>query len=80
MDGDRNKKYFHTKTIIRRKRNKIIKLRSQDGIWIVFIPWVELSDPGCSTGKATDLFRSGQPDLSSKSSAKSQESPNKGPE
>ena len=51
--------------------------RAQAGA--LFIPWVELSDPGCSTGKATDLFRSGQPDLFSKSSDKSQESPSKGP-
>ncbi|GAU43787.1 hypothetical protein TSUD_378120 [Trifolium subterraneum] len=33
-DGDRNTKYYHSKTIIRRRRNKIITLRNEDGVWI----------------------------------------------
>ncbi|KAL4327761.1 hypothetical protein AHAS_Ahas13G0132400 [Arachis hypogaea] len=34
VEGDRNTKYYHTKTIIRRRRNKIIKLRRPSGEWI----------------------------------------------
>ncbi|WJX23885.1 hypothetical protein P8452_13067 [Trifolium repens] len=33
-DGDRNTKYYHSKTIIRRRRNKIITLRNENGVWI----------------------------------------------
>jgi len=33
-DGDRNTKYYHSKTIIRRRRNKIMTLRDNDGVWI----------------------------------------------
>ncbi|KAL4329990.1 hypothetical protein AHAS_Ahas13G0355300 [Arachis hypogaea] len=34
VKGDRNTKYYHTKTVIRRRRNKIQKLRRTDGSWI----------------------------------------------
>ncbi|GAU42633.1 hypothetical protein TSUD_238250 [Trifolium subterraneum] len=33
-DGDRNTKYYHSKTIVRRRRNKIVSLRSETGDWI----------------------------------------------
>ncbi|XP_072076492.1 uncharacterized protein [Arachis hypogaea] len=33
VEGDRNTKYYHTKTIIRRRRNRILKLRKEDGSW-----------------------------------------------
>jgi hypothetical protein len=33
--GDRNTKFFHTKTIVRRKRNKIHGLHLPNGIWCV---------------------------------------------
>ena len=33
-DGDRNTKYYHSKTIVRRRRNKIVTLRSETGGWI----------------------------------------------
>ncbi|XP_061351869.1 uncharacterized protein LOC133296831 [Gastrolobium bilobum] len=33
-EGDRNTKYYHTCTLIRRKRNKIIKLQNHGGGWI----------------------------------------------
>ncbi|MCI00140.1 hypothetical protein A2U01_0021157, partial [Trifolium medium] len=33
-DGDRNTKYYHSKTIIRRRRNKIITLRNESGEWV----------------------------------------------
>lgn len=33
-DGDRNTRYYHTKTIIRRRRNKVLTLRNEEGIWI----------------------------------------------
>ena len=32
--GDRNTKYYHTSTIVRRKRNKIEMLKDDDGRWI----------------------------------------------
>ncbi|KAF7843157.1 ribonuclease H [Senna tora] len=32
-DGDRNTRYYHTKAINRRKRNKIIMLRNNEGAW-----------------------------------------------
>ncbi|XP_020420289.1 uncharacterized protein LOC109949309 [Prunus persica] len=34
QDGDRNTKFFHTTTIIRRRRNKIERLKNANGIWI----------------------------------------------
>ncbi|RYR39566.1 hypothetical protein Ahy_A09g045127 isoform B [Arachis hypogaea] len=34
VEGDRNTKFYHTKTIIRRAKNKISKLRNQQGEWI----------------------------------------------
>ncbi|XP_072071919.1 uncharacterized protein [Arachis hypogaea] len=34
VKGDRNTRYFHTKTIIRRRRNRILKLRRLDGSWM----------------------------------------------
>lgn len=33
-DGDRNTKFFHLSTVIRRKRNKIGMLKNADGSWI----------------------------------------------
>lgn len=33
-DGDRNTKYNHSKTIIRRRRNKILSLRNEVGDWV----------------------------------------------
>ncbi|GAU39340.1 hypothetical protein TSUD_60910 [Trifolium subterraneum] len=33
-DGDRNTKYYHSKAIVRRRRNKIVSLRSETGDWI----------------------------------------------
>ncbi|GAU35182.1 hypothetical protein TSUD_319920 [Trifolium subterraneum] len=33
-DGDRNTKYYHSKTIVRRRRNKIISLRNEEGEWV----------------------------------------------
>ena len=32
--GDRNTKYYHTSTIVRRKRNKIEMLKDEDGRWV----------------------------------------------
>ncbi|XP_061364604.1 uncharacterized protein LOC133308038 [Gastrolobium bilobum] len=34
-EGDRNTKYYHTSTIIRRKRNKILKLQDDKGNWVI---------------------------------------------
>ncbi|GAU24370.1 hypothetical protein TSUD_390790 [Trifolium subterraneum] len=34
VDGDRNTKYYHTKTIIRRRKNKILSLRDESGVWV----------------------------------------------
>ncbi|KAL4298891.1 hypothetical protein AHAS_Ahas17G0046200 [Arachis hypogaea] len=34
VEGDRNTRYYHTKTIIRRRRNKILKLRDDSGVWM----------------------------------------------
>lgn len=34
MDGDRNTKYYHTKTVIRRRRNRILALCGNNGVWI----------------------------------------------
>ena len=31
--GDRNTKYFHTTTIIRRRKNRVEALRREDGSW-----------------------------------------------
>ncbi|XP_015950349.1 uncharacterized protein LOC107475230 [Arachis duranensis] len=33
VDRDRNTRYYHTKTAIRRKKNRILKLRKSDGQW-----------------------------------------------
>ncbi|KAK2356470.1 hypothetical protein QL285_093800 [Trifolium repens] len=33
-DGDRNTKYYHSKTIVRRRRNKIISLRNEERTWV----------------------------------------------
>lgn len=32
--GDKNTKFFHTLTLVRRGRNKIEALQSEDGTWI----------------------------------------------
>ncbi|XP_015959294.1 uncharacterized protein LOC107483187 [Arachis duranensis] len=34
IDGDRNTRYYHTRTIIRRRKNKILKLRNHEGTWV----------------------------------------------
>jgi hypothetical protein len=34
-DGDRNSKFFHISSIIRRKKNSIDAIRGVDGEWIV---------------------------------------------
>ncbi|XP_061368719.1 uncharacterized protein LOC133311659 [Gastrolobium bilobum] len=33
-DGDRNTRFYHTSTLIRRKRNKVLKLQDEAGHWI----------------------------------------------
>ncbi|XP_058756323.1 uncharacterized protein LOC131629558 [Vicia villosa] len=33
-DGDRNTKYYHMKTLARRRKNKIVMLKDEDGTWI----------------------------------------------
>ncbi|MCH84023.1 hypothetical protein A2U01_0004853, partial [Trifolium medium] len=33
-DGDRNTKYYHSKTIVRRRHNRIVALRNEAGNWI----------------------------------------------
>ena len=32
--GDRNTKFFHISTLLRRRRNKIERLKTSDGIWV----------------------------------------------
>nr|XP_025611899.1 uncharacterized protein LOC112705278 [Arachis hypogaea] len=32
-EGDRNTRFYHTKTLIRRRKNRIVKLRNSDGEW-----------------------------------------------
>ncbi|XP_057745375.1 uncharacterized protein LOC130963259 [Arachis stenosperma] len=34
VEGDRNTKYYHTRTIIRRRRKKVLKLRNHAGKWV----------------------------------------------
>ncbi|XP_052114078.1 uncharacterized protein LOC127745428 [Arachis duranensis] len=34
VEGDKNTKFYHTKTIIRRGKNKILKLKDSNGRWI----------------------------------------------
>lgn len=34
-DGDRNTKYFHTATLVRRRRNKIMGLLDENGVWVM---------------------------------------------
>lgn len=33
-DGDRNTKYYHSQTIVRRRKNKILTLRDNEGGWV----------------------------------------------
>ncbi|KAL4391859.1 hypothetical protein AHAS_Ahas03G0287200 [Arachis hypogaea] len=33
VDGDRNTHYYHTKTATRRRKNRIVKLRKDNGAW-----------------------------------------------
>lgn len=33
-DGGRNTKYYHLKAVVRRRRNKILMLKDNNGIWI----------------------------------------------
>ena len=35
VEGDRNTKFFHTFTIVRRRANKIVRLRNSVGEWII---------------------------------------------
>jgi hypothetical protein len=35
VEGDRNTKFFHTSTIVRRRANKIVRLRNSVGEWII---------------------------------------------
>lgn len=39
--GDRNTKYFHTSTIIRRRRNRIESLKDDNGQWVSEMPALE---------------------------------------
>lgn len=32
--GDRNTKFFHLSTVVRRRRNKVVLLRNKEGCWI----------------------------------------------
>jgi hypothetical protein len=34
MDGDRNTKYYHLKTVNRRRRNNIVMLKDGTGQWV----------------------------------------------
>lgn len=34
MAGDRNTSFFHTSTVIRRRRNRIETLRNEEGVWL----------------------------------------------
>ncbi|MCH79474.1 hypothetical protein A2U01_0000223 [Trifolium medium] len=33
-DGDRNTRYYHLKTVSRRRRNNVVMLRDDQGVWI----------------------------------------------
>jgi hypothetical protein len=35
LEGDRNTKFFHTSTIVRRRANKIVRLKNSVGEWII---------------------------------------------
>uniref|UniRef100_A0A2N9HJ77 Reverse transcriptase domain-containing protein n=1 Tax=Fagus sylvatica TaxID=28930 RepID=A0A2N9HJ77_FAGSY len=35
VEGDRNTKFFHTSTLVRRRANKIVRLRNSVGEWII---------------------------------------------
>ena len=48
-DGDRNTKYFHASTIVRRRINRIEALRDSDNFW--------QHDPEMIQGMVTDYFR-----------------------
>jgi hypothetical protein len=34
VDGDRNTRYYHLKTITRRRQNRILMLRNENGVWV----------------------------------------------
>ncbi|CAL8995128.1 unnamed protein product [Prunus brigantina] len=34
QEGDRNTKFFHMTTVIRRRRNKIERLKNEEGVWV----------------------------------------------
>jgi hypothetical protein len=34
IDGDRNTRYYHTKTVSRRRKNNILMLKNNEGQWI----------------------------------------------
>ena len=58
--GDRNITYFHTKTIIRRQRNKIKALKNEQNIWV----WEEGSLKMMVTDFYQNLFRGDHEQLS----------------
>ncbi|XP_072074464.1 uncharacterized protein [Arachis hypogaea] len=57
VEGDRNTKYFHTKTLVRRRKNKIVKLRNNNGIWCEEIKAVK----SIVSNFFTDLYRDERP-------------------
>lgn len=34
LNGDRNTRYFHTRTIVRRRKNRVKMIRNPEGEWI----------------------------------------------
>ena len=41
--GDRNMKFFHTSTLNRRSKNKILSLKGEDGHWLTYAEVVKQS-------------------------------------
>ncbi|XP_057756534.1 uncharacterized protein LOC130975820 [Arachis stenosperma] len=58
VEGDRNTKYFHTKTLVRRRKNKIVKLRNNNGIWCEEVEAVK----SIVSNFFTDLYRDERPE------------------
>ncbi len=52
VEGDRNTKYFHTSTLVRRRANKIVRLRNSVGEWIIDSDLIRLHIQQCFV----DLF------------------------
>jgi hypothetical protein len=48
-DGDRNTRYYHLKTLTRRRRNKILMLRNEEGQWV--------EDEQTLKGMVTDFYK-----------------------